>query len=109
MKRHSYRQGDIYIKPIESINVENCIGIQPDKDGRLILAEGEATGHAHAIKNPNAILLKDKNSNRLFLIIKKEEVPLQHEEHSDIPILPGNYEVIRQRQYNPQEVRYVAD
>lgn len=108
----SYRQGDIYLKKVEHI---------PETDGRsynsvegeeikkaIILAHGESTGHKHAIYDGNALLVKDKNSDKFFLMVLKN-CELKHEEHDTIKLPTGNYEVIRQREYSPTEIRRVAD
>jgi hypothetical protein len=36
-------------------------------------------------------------------------VALEHEDHDTIMIPPGTYQVVRQREYSPGAVRYVAD
>ena len=36
-------------------------------EGKIILAEGEATGHFHAIKDTkNAAMFYDKNNNKIY-------------------------------------------
>jgi hypothetical protein len=52
-----YRQGDVLIIPVESIP-ERLDAIDRD-DGRVVLAHGEVTGHAHAIKAEGAVLFRD--------------------------------------------------
>lgn len=42
-----YQQGDLLIELTE--NIPDKVEAVPPKDGRYILAEGEATGHAHAV------------------------------------------------------------
>lgn len=101
-------QGDIFIKQIEYFDVNKCVEIERDNQNRIVLAYGEVTGHAHAIKSKDAILFKEKNSERLFLVVLKP-VELTHEEHASITYLPGKYEVRRQRQYTPEEIINVAD
>lgn len=108
MKLLNDRQGDVRLKQIEDFNVEECEEIPRDEKGRIILAYGEVTGHAHAIHDKNAILFRHKESGKIFLLITKL-VNLVHEEHSTISFPPGKYKVIRQREYTPEEIRYVAD
>ena len=38
-----------------------------------------------------------------------ESATLVHEEHGPVPLARGLYRVIRQREYAPQQVRYVRD
>jgi hypothetical protein len=103
-----YRQGDVLIIPVESIPTT----LQPiDRDaGRIILAHGEVTGHAHAIKAEGAALFRDPKLMAVFLTVTADApVALEHDEHSMIMLPPGNYRVIRQREYSPEEIRNVAD
>jgi hypothetical protein len=102
-----YRQGDVLIVPISAIpgDLEKI----PRENGRLILAHGEATGHAHAITSSKATLFRDPKLNAMFLQVVEEPVALVHDEHNSIALVPGNYQIIRQREYSPQEIRNVAD
>jgi len=109
-----FRQGDVYLKRCENVPTleeKSRFAIEGEKSEKMIvLAYGEVTGHKHAIKvnNKNAMLFKAANDNRFFLIVTRES-ELVHEEHSKIKIPPGNYEVIRQREYTPESIRWVAD
>ena len=75
--------------------------------GRIVLAWGEATGHAHVIEKRNATsyVLKD----RRFLGVVDVPVLLKHEEHAPIEVPVGDYEIVRQVTYTPEEIRSVAD
>lgn len=55
------RQGDVLIIPIRGV-VPDLAGMKParEKDGRTILAHGEVTGHAHAIRSKAATLYRQK-------------------------------------------------
>jgi len=64
---------------------------------RVVLAEGETTGHAHRINSTGAELF-DLNG-RMFLKVV-EPAMLTHEEHKHIEIDPGIYEVGRVREYD---------
>jgi hypothetical protein len=103
-----YRQGDVLIVPVQSLP-ENLEPIGRE-GGRVVLAHGEATGHAHAITAEGAALFRDPELAAIFMTVSGEmPVALEHEEHSTISIPPGSYRVIRQREYTPEEIRYVAD
>lgn len=109
-----FRQGDVLLNKVSALpqlDQKKYYSVEgPQIKNSIILAHGEATGHKHAIKikNGNALLLKAANDNRFFLIITKDS-ELTHEEHSKISLPVGNYEVIRQREYTPEAVRWVAD
>src|SRR5262245_45903403 len=105
-----YRQGDVLIERIAEIPVKTTRRIPG-----AILAQGEATGHHHAIDNAEAVELYEDSSGRdtqagsvRFMRLTRESV-LKHQEHAPIALPPGNYKVTRQREYTPEAVRRVAD
>lgn len=106
MKQLILRQGDVLIRRVVRRNLIEAKKL-PRENGRIVLAHGEVTGHAHAIKSPRADLFEV--AGRVFLAIDGDVVALEHEEHATIEIPPGHYEVIRQREYHPEAIRNVAD
>ncbi len=103
MNQH-YRQGDVLVEQVESIP-EAATSIERDGD-RVILAYGEVTGHAHAIKNRIAKFYQADGER--FLDLSKA-CELEHEEHSTILLPAGRYRVVIQREYSPAGIRNVAD
>lgn len=104
-QRQQHRQGDVYLIPIESIP-EGATPVERVA-GRIVLAEGEATGHCHAIRAKSATLLQLEQT--LYLSVQRG-VDLLHEEHATQRVAAGLYEVRRQREYQPGELpRVVAD
>ena len=107
-----YRQGDVLIIPVESIPEKlDPIGRE---DGRVVLAHGEVTGHAHAIKAEGAALFRDPKLMAVFMTVSGDApVALEHADHATIMIPPGKYQVVRHREYSPGAVRgafrYVVD
>lgn len=106
-----YRHGDLLIIMAA---VPADARKQRRRNGRLVLAEGEVTGHAHAILDPGADLYDlipagDVDEMRQRFLRVTAEVALTHEEHATIMLPPGEYEVRRQREYTPERVRWVAD
>lgn len=102
-----YRQGDVLIIPVQDIPD----GAKPiaRESGRLILAHGEATGHAHVVEGEATFLAADiEDLERRFLRVE-EEAEVVHDEHDAIVLPPGDYEVVRQREYAPEAPRMVAD
>ncbi len=103
-----FRQGDVLIAPTERAP-ENVTPV-PREDGRVVLAHGEDTGHAHAIVDESAELVTAEEAAELYLLVHGDQpVALTHEEHATIMLPPGDYEVRRQREYAPEENRLVAD
>ena len=99
-----YRQGDVLLKEVKVIPASKRL--IPQK-GRFVLAEGEATGHAHTISELDGTLSID-SEGRMFLRTEAG-CELIHQEHEAIAVAAGSYEVVRQREYTPQEIRNVAD
>lgn len=95
-----FRQGDVLLVPIPDSELpETVVPVARDERGSLVLALGEATGHAHAVGARDADLLADADDvDRRFLRIVTDAV-LAHEEHDPIPLPPGLYQVVRQREY----------
>ncbi len=100
-----YRQGDVLLIRVNHIP----LGALPEDraDGRIILAYGEATGHAHAIAEADAEVFS--HEGRRFVRIGLGGATLAHEEHGAIPLPAGEYRVVTQREYSPDENRNVAD
>ena len=102
------RQGDVLLVPVESVPSRARAIV--DGRRRLVLAEGEATGHAHVIRGRRAQLFAHRPpASTRFLVVESEPATLVHEEHDPIRIPPGAYRVVRQREYEPRGWRAVAD
>lgn len=108
MKQMHFRQGDVLVEAVASI--PPSAKVKAREGGRVVLAHGEVTGHAHAIAAPNATLfsLLDDGAEELYLEADGT-VHLRHEEHAEIEIPGGLYRVTRQREYSPEAIRNVAD
>ena len=107
-----YRQGDVLIVPIAEAQVPAGVsGRAPlgrDPRERMILALGEATGHAHAVVGQGMLYPAATPLEPMYLRLPKGG-RVVHEEHAMITLTPGWYRVIRQREYEPGSVRVVAD
>lgn len=112
-KQAMYRQGDVLVVAIASLPKDAA----PEKvaGGRVVLAYGEVTGHAHAIdarevqsfNTKEPVRVHDWNCERFLRVATTAR--LVHEEHATIELPPGDYAVIQQREYSPEEIRRVAD
>jgi hypothetical protein len=94
-----FRQGDVLLVPVDEAP-PRCTPVLREA-GRLVLAHGEVTGHAHVITDPAAELVSREQAEELFLLVYGDDAVLEHEEHDPIAIPPGAYRVIRQREYAP--------
>lgn len=102
----SYRQGDVLL-----IRTRKTLGAAqpvPRDHGRVVLAYGEVTGHAHVIDDTLAELFEEKDG-LIYLRVTASTVALRHEEHGTVTLPRGTYRVVRQREYSPAATRRVAD
>jgi hypothetical protein len=104
------RHGDVILVPVASAP-EDAAKVRRQR-GRVVLAEGEVTGHAHVIAEEGVQLVSREEAEelRLWLLVETAEpVALTHEEHATLLIPPGTYEVRRAREYHPEAIRNVVD
>jgi hypothetical protein len=97
-----YRHGDVFLLKVKGIPA----GAKEIQRDRVVLAEGEVTGHAHRIDAPTVVLWEVEGQRYVTV---PEGASLTHEEHGVIPLEPGDYLARIQRVYAPDEVRNVAD
>ena len=101
-------QGDVLIVKVDT--VPRKAKRIAAKQGRLILAEGEATGHSHSIAATEDVeLMAVADQVDLWLRVRSRSVQVEHQEHGTITLEPGDYRVVRQREYQPDQIRRVAD
>lgn len=102
-----FRQGDVLLIKVDSLP-ELTEAVERE-DGRLVLARGEATGHAHVVRERRGRLLQWRNSSNWTYLDLPVPAKVEHEEHAPIDLEPGVYRVLRQREYSPERSNYVAD
>jgi len=101
-----YRQGDVWI---ESIKAVPAAAKPVKRNGDVILAYGEVTGHAHRIVAPLDAVDVLQEAERIILTVHRP-VTITHEEHGPVTLQPGIYESYVQREYDPLEAeRRVVD
>jgi len=105
-QRLQFRQGDVFLELVAEIPA-NAKPMKPE-NGRVVLAHGEATGHAHAITDVEHVTMLEVDNDIRYLDVQMEAY-LRHEEHATVTLAPGKYRVVRQREYTPEEIRNVAD
>ena|SRR2546430_13454985 len=105
-----FRQGDVFLELIEDVESVELGDRLPLDRGRVVLAYGEVTGHAHAIDDVGAILFRGKSANDDRFLRVLRPVSLLHEEHAPIELPQGLYRVRRQIEWtDAMEPRVVAD
>lgn len=105
-----YRHGDVFVREVAAIPEG---GAEMGRDaGRVVLAYGEVTGHAHAFGPAERVRMfrsEGPAGLRRHIDVARGGAALRHEEHTEIRVPEGLYEVIQQREYSPEAVRNVAD
>jgi hypothetical protein len=106
-----YRQGDVLLVPVDEVPTA-AVAENEEKEGLVILAYGEVTGHHHRFKSGGGRRVRAyrmPNSEDRFVTLRGNS-RLVHEEHDAISVPPGNYQVIIQEEYiSESERRRVAD
>jgi hypothetical protein len=95
----------VYLTKAGDVDLSQAKRIAP-VSGRLILAEGEATGHHHSVDCQTAGLFD--LTGKTVLVVDSPTV-LTHQEHGPIEVAPGTYWVMIQREYSPEAIRRVID
>lgn len=98
------RQGDVLLVPVRRIPAEATAG-EPVR--RLLVAEGEVTGHAHVIEDCE--MTEHLTVDERFVRIMEANGLLTHDEHDTITVPPGDYRIVVQREYAEEANRWVAD
>ena len=115
------QQGDVLLRKVseEIFNRENLKHKISTHKERAVLAEGEGTGHYHAIymddllKDAEITLCKshEHTSRNEGLIITGNPVEIRHEEHNTITLEPGYYlqRIVNEYDHISGITRRVAD
>jgi len=100
------QQGDVIIRSVDSIPA-GSLRVERTLRG-LVLAQGEATGHAHRIEQDGASLYE--KDGVLYIKVDKP-VQVEHEEHEPISLSVGIYTVGHVREFDPfkEETRWIRD
>ena len=95
-----YRQGDILF-----VKVDKLPGNKRKQVKNGVVALGEATGHAHRVRDGHVWDFEPD------LFVEAEvATKVVHEEHNTIPLPKGIYKVVRQREYvDDTAERFVND
>jgi len=102
-----YRQGDVLLEQVSPDENTDGFELVPREAGRVVLAHGETSGHAHAIAEPGARLFRNPAGARLLRLVRP--LSLRHEEHPEIRLPKGTFRVVQQEEDVRGEYRPVAD
>lgn len=101
------QQGDVLLKVVDSVPAGAVLRVS--KDGRHVLALGEATGHSHCIDASHCDVY-DTEKEGSFLCVRAPST-IRHEEHKEFDLEPGTYRLGIVREVDPftEEIRSVKD
>lgn len=114
------RQGDLLLIQNEDWVklVKSKLEVAQVENGRLVILRGEATGHHHSVAAEAAelrfFIQEDRptvlNGTVIGVLDVHQGTDLVHVgHHSPIPVAPGIYFIVQQREYRRGEIRQVAD
>ena len=103
------RQGDVGLVRIR-MSRKNIGKPIPRKGGRIVLAEGETTGHSHSLDAEKVTAYAGGAfGGKMVIVVDAESTPLLHEEHRAIELVRGAFDVVSQFEYEPDDIRRVMD
>lgn len=106
MKKIYGIHGDVILEAINEIPKKAI----KQKVNKIVLAEGEVTGHAHVITKVDEDIELFKINEDLY--VKNNTVKeIEHEEHKTVTLPPGKWKVKKAREYDHflEEARNVRD
>lgn len=117
------RQGDVLITRIDTLP-PSAKPAKRDEHGRIVLAHGESSGHAHTIRDKDVMSFRMESAERDaglsaevdYVLVGGQGATLNHElvsgqmaEHEPIILAPGLYQIGAQREYAPEAIRRAVD
>ena len=115
LNENQARQGDVLIEKNPNISVEQLRRDgKSEGKGKCILAEGEATGHAHRaivppINGEYVEIFQMGNSRIMYVPECFGTVTVNHEEHGPVTVGAGCHDITIQQEYRDGLVRNVRD
>jgi hypothetical protein len=110
-----FAQGDLLIERVADLEPSGTI-LAPDRTGATVLAEGELTGHRHAIYDRVTMFRDDALAREIptglyvgHVKVAGGSALIHHQEHAPISLAEGTYRVRRQRELEPKDAVLVAD
>ncbi|HVX74976.1 MAG TPA: hypothetical protein VHB49_02545 [Bradyrhizobium sp.] len=110
-----FAQGDLLIERVPDVLPSGAV--EENAEGApLVLAEGEESGHRHAIRERVTMFRDDKLARDIpeglyigHVKVGSAYARITHEEHAPLTLPRGTYRVRRQRELGPRDVRVLAD
>jgi len=107
MKTTMVRQGDVLLLRLAKRPAASTIEAAPADPRGIVLAEGETSGHHHAVFGPRARLCQYRDGGGRVLIVEREPAEVRVvgggsggvDRHTPVTLSPGSYEVRIQRSW----------
>jgi hypothetical protein len=110
-----FAQGDLLIEKVADIEPSGSV-LAADAHGAWVLAEGERTGHRHAIYDRVTMFRDDALAREIptglyigHVKVEGGSAIIHHQEHAPINLAEGTYRIRRQRELEPRDAVLVAD
>jgi hypothetical protein len=115
MMTEIFAQGDLLIERVPDVAPSGTIE-QNAEGAAMVLAEGEESGHRHAIRERVTMFRDDRLARDIpaglyvgHVQVSSPTARVTHDEHAPITLPRGTYRVRRQRELGPRDARVLAD
>ena len=110
-----FAQGDLLLERVADVVPSGSV--EENAEGApLVLAEGEESGHRHAVCERVTMFRDDELARDIpeglyigHLQVASPSARLTHDEHAPITLPRGTYRVRRQRELGPRDARVLPD
>jgi len=110
-----FAQGDLLLERVDDVAPSGMV-TENAEGAPLVLAEGEESGHRHAIGERVTMFQDEKLARDIpaglyigHVQVSSAYARVTHDEHAPITLPRGTYRVRRQRELGPLDVRVLAD
>jgi hypothetical protein len=115
MMTEIFAQGDLLLERVEDVAPSGAVA-ENAEGAAMVLLEGEATGHSHAIRERVTMFRDDRLARDIppglylgHVQVGSAYARVTHEEHAPLTLPRGTYRVRRQRELGPRDARILAD
>ena len=110
-----FAQGDLLLERVADVIPSGTI--EQNLEGvAVVLAEGEFSGHRHAIREPVTLFRDEALATDIpqglyigHVQVASAYARVTHEEHAPLTLQRGTYRVRRQRELGPKDARVLFD
>jgi len=110
-----FAQGDLLIERVADVVPSGTV--EENAEGvAVVLLEGEASGHHHAIRERVTMFRDDRLARDIpsglyvgHVRVGSAYARVTHDEHAPLTLPRGTYRVRRQRELGPRDARVLAD